>query len=115
MNLKTTDVKAQVILGVYNNEKTEKNAMHLTNVKAVPKSCVDCSLCNHREEMYMEIPEFGDFKDDSFVARIGCTCKKSLQGYRDFNRTSFTDFENLVDEWNKLQEVEVTKDSECSF
>jgi len=87
----------------------------LRHIVASPLSCDLCSLCSSSNNMYTEMPMFGDSDDGSLVMRIGCVCQQSQQGYRDFNRTEFLSFEEVVDAWNKLQLEEVTEDSEVSF
>ena len=63
----------------------------------------------------MEMPVFGSWNSPHAAVRIGCVCEKSMQGYRDFNRTKFVEFEEVIEAWNYLQKQEVSPDSECSF
>jgi hypothetical protein len=114
-NLKAMDAKAKALMSPRKQESTSISKWWLKQVYASPKTCDECSFCMSKDDMYMEMPLYGDHGDGSFVVRIGCLCKKSLQGYRDFNRTRFLNFEDAVQEWNKQQKIEVTKDSDVSF
>ena len=111
----TIDVKGMASKGEFNNERKESEKYNLSVVKAVPLECHPCSFCNSKENMYMEMPEYGNWTDNSFVGRVGCVCKKSLQGYRDFNRTDFLDLFEVSNQWNNIQELEIDDDSEVSF
>jgi hypothetical protein len=113
--MKMTDVKGLKYTGELSMERNHNNKMDLCSVKGAPSDCIPCSLCGFKSDMYVEMPEYGDWKNGSFVARIGCVCDKSMQGYRDFNRTRFEDLIDAIVQWNEMQREEITEDSEVSF
>jgi hypothetical protein len=71
---------------------------------------VECTLCNSHDDIYFESTTESDL-----LVRIGCSCKRSQQGYRDFNRTKFLSFREASENWKEIQQIKVDGNSDVSF
>lgn len=72
----------------------------------VPEDCLPCRLCKSKREMYVEIPDDGDWFGRGEVWRIGCICDSSMEREEDDTRTSFRPPIEVVREWNWMQGCE---------